>query len=276
VASGTATFRLKCTHGGVLDYISSDFTATTTWQRFTFSATFGATIGTSLVYGLQNGSNGTAKSVIFYGFQLEANAAYATSYIPTTTAAVTRLVDAASKTGVSSLIGQTEGVMFSDFNYKGNAKGSLQIYPFYIGQGTASNSVTIGLFEDALLCRVFVGGTPQNYFTSSTLSIGRHKVAFLYANNNLKLFLDGVLIQTDTSATIPTCDQIYIGASGTTVTTQLIEVNTNALWKTILTDAQLVDLTGGRIYYNPVEAYYAYYLTPEIPSAVITSVNSFF
>ncbi len=185
--------------------------------------------------------NGTS-GVYIWGAQIEASS-YPTSYIPTTSSSATRVEDVCNKTGVSSLIGQTEGVMFSDFNYKGNAKGSIQIYPFYIGQGTASNSVTIGLFEDALLCRVFVGGTPQNYFTSSTLSVGRHKVAFVYANNNLKLFLDGVLIQTDTSATIPTCDQIYIGASGTTVTTQLIEVNTNALWKTILTDAECIALT---------------------------------
>jgi hypothetical protein len=197
----------------------------------------GSPDGTTTTY-----TGSTSISQTFWGYQFEASS-YPTSYIPTTTASATRVEDVCNKTGVSSLIGQTEGVMFSDFNYKGNAKGSIQIYPFYIGQGTASNSVTIGLFEDALLCRVFVGGTPQNYFTSSTLSIGRHKVAFVYANNNLKLFLDGVLIQTDTSATIPTCDQIYIGASGTTVLTQLIEVNTNALWKTILTDAECIALT---------------------------------
>jgi len=217
------------------------------WWRVSYTETSGG--GSVPIYvdggSTSNGGditgNGT-DGIYLWGAQLEASS-YVTSYIPTTSSSATRVEDVCNKTGVSSLIGQTEGVMFSDFNYKGNAKGSIQIYPFYIGQGTASNSVTIGLFEDALLCRVFVGGTPQNYFTSSTLSVGRHKVAFVYANNNLKLFLDGVLIQTDTSATIPTCDQIYIGASGTTVTTQLIEVNTNALWKTILTDAECIALT---------------------------------
>jgi hypothetical protein len=42
--------------------------------------------------------------------------ANATTWVPTTTAAVTRIADAASKTGVSSLIGQTEGTMFVDLN----------------------------------------------------------------------------------------------------------------------------------------------------------------
>jgi hypothetical protein len=46
-----------------------------------------------------------------YGAQLEAGA-YATSYIPTLGAAVTRGLDACSKTGISSLIGQTEGTLF--------------------------------------------------------------------------------------------------------------------------------------------------------------------
>jgi hypothetical protein len=51
----------------------------------------------------------------FWGKQLEI-AAYATSYIPTLGAAVTRGADAASKTGISSLIGQTEGTLFIDVN----------------------------------------------------------------------------------------------------------------------------------------------------------------
>jgi hypothetical protein len=54
-----------------------------------------------------NTGAGSVRTV--WGFQLEIGASYATSYIPTLGAAVTRLVDSASKTGISSLIGQTEG-----------------------------------------------------------------------------------------------------------------------------------------------------------------------
>jgi hypothetical protein len=45
-------------------------------------------------------------SYYLWGIQLEAGS-YATSYIPTTSATVTRLADSCSKTGISSLIGQT-------------------------------------------------------------------------------------------------------------------------------------------------------------------------
>jgi hypothetical protein len=46
-----------------------------------------------------------------WGAQVEVGS-YATSYIPTTSAAVTRNADAISKTGISSLINSTEGVLF--------------------------------------------------------------------------------------------------------------------------------------------------------------------
>ena len=96
VTSGTQQFRLKCTHANVADYYSSDLTVTTEWQRFTFTQTFGASVGTGIVSGVINSSSGTAKSILFYGFQLEANSSYATSYIPTTSSSATRVADVAT------------------------------------------------------------------------------------------------------------------------------------------------------------------------------------
>jgi len=177
-----------------------------------------------------------------YGAQLEVGS-YPTSYIQTVASTVTRNADVISKTGISSLIGQTEGTLFSSFYYSGNAINGIQIYPLYIGQGTYVDSVSIGLYDNALLCRVFTSGVAQNYFTSSALSIGNHKVAFVYANNNLKLFLDGVLIATDTLATIPTCNQVYSGSAGTTTDPEKININNNLIFKTALTDAECIALT---------------------------------
>ena len=235
-----ATFNLN---SGTIVAVSAGYSATITpygngWYRCTLTTPAATPISNFVLYSASAG----VSSTLIWGAQLEAGA-YATSYIPTLAASVTRVADAALKTGISSLIGQTEGVLYSDFNYSGNAQGGIQIYPFYIGQGTFVNSITIGIFQDQLLCRVFLSGTAQNYFTSSNLLVGRNKVAFLYATNNLKLFLNGVLIATDTSATIPACDQIYFGSSGTSVATELINVNTNLLFKNILTDAQCIELT---------------------------------
>jgi hypothetical protein len=241
VASGTATFRLKCTHGGVTDYFSSDFTATTTWQRFTFTATFGATIGTSIVCGVINGTNALAKNVIFYGFQTEANASYATTYIPTTTAAVTRLADAASKTGVSSLIGQTEGTVFFDANFDDN-----NTVNFSISDGTSSNYILIDTTSLRAVGLIIQQGgvtqaqltTANSFYTSGT----RLKCAIAYKQNDFAFYINGTLIGTDSSGTVPACDQIRFSRwNGALPAAQGIAQS--ALFKTRLTNAQLAQLT---------------------------------
>jgi hypothetical protein len=81
VASGTKNFRLRFDRPSAIE--SADFTATTTWQRFTFTAT---TTGSGVVY-ILNDSTGTAGDLIIWGAQLETGD-IATDYIPTTTAAV--------------------------------------------------------------------------------------------------------------------------------------------------------------------------------------------
>ena len=60
-------------------------------------------------------SNG---DLYLYGLQVEKNVSYPTSYIPTNGSAVTRVADSCSKTGISSLIGQTEGTIYAEFNWK--------------------------------------------------------------------------------------------------------------------------------------------------------------
>jgi hypothetical protein len=95
------------------------------WYRCTLTFTSAATsvanmavlLADSPTAGRSSSYSGNGTSGVFlWGAQLEAGA-YATSYIPTWgAAAVTRLADACSKTGISSLIGQTQGTLFLDFD----------------------------------------------------------------------------------------------------------------------------------------------------------------
>ena len=55
------------------------------------------------------------KGVYIYGAQLEVGS-YATSYIPTQGSAVTRLADSCNQTPPDGVIGQTEGVLYSELN----------------------------------------------------------------------------------------------------------------------------------------------------------------
>jgi hypothetical protein len=87
-----------------------NITPTGEWVRYTKTGVW----NTSANY-IDLEFRGTSGSAYCYlwGAQLEAGS-YATSYIPTLAASVTRLADACFKYSISSLIGQTEGVMFYD------------------------------------------------------------------------------------------------------------------------------------------------------------------
>jgi len=121
------------------------------WYRVSITVTLTATTIRSVVY-LASGNNTTyagngTSGVYIWGAQLEAGS-NATSYIPTTTATVTRNVDLISKTGISSLIGQTEGTLYAEVNNK-NWETSNRI--FVISDGSASNSNIITHFFILLL-----------------------------------------------------------------------------------------------------------------------------
>jgi hypothetical protein len=223
--SGTsAKFRFFA-NGATL--LSSDQTATGEWQRFTFTFTFSA-----VTAGISVATTG-ADDVLFYGFQHEIGA-YATSYIPTLSASATRGADAASKTGISSLIGQTEGTLFLDFDFVSGVNANYGIIYqaafttyIYINQQT-TGSIT-GQVQG-------VGGFA---FTVAKPN-GRYKCALAYKSGNSAFFVNGVQVGTTNTTTFtPTTIDIFSLQVGT-------ETNTNnqaLLFKTRLTNAEMQELT---------------------------------
>jgi hypothetical protein len=82
VASGTKTFRLGL-YDGTNNLLSSDFTATTTWQKFTHTGTLNASVQLTIF----NGSGGGAGDLIVWGAQLNLGPTISPTYLPTTSAA---------------------------------------------------------------------------------------------------------------------------------------------------------------------------------------------
>ena len=203
------------------------------------SPTF-TTNGTSIGYAI-----GSARTI--WGFQLEAGA-YATSYIPTTTASVTRNADVCSKTSATALIGQTEGTMFFDGYFGNNAD---EIWLFLKKAGTAAVNDTIYLQKSGankVAFNVYTGSTNQVYVEGGSYLLGsRIKIAAAYKSNSFALYVNGVQIGTDSSGTVPTCDSIYIGTYSEDPTGPTFiankGINTTALWKTRLTNQELATLT---------------------------------
>ena len=186
--SGTQNFGFFVDGSGA---VNSEMTLTSEWQRFTYTYTASNTSRQGLA-----GISGADVSV--YGFQIEKDASYPTSYIPTYGASVTRGADSCYKTGISSLIGQTEGTMFLDVdttNFEGDQR-------FGISDGTSANRIVLRLSGGIIQLSVVIGSTTQASISGSGSSGNRYKIAGVYKENDFALYINGSLADTDTSGTI--------------------------------------------------------------------------
>ena len=239
VASGTKQFNMVTySPSGNINY-SPTLTATTEWQRFEFTITANATASTSIYPVLVDSF--ASGSFFIWGAQMEVGS-YATSYIPTTSASVTRNADVISKTGISSLIGQTEGTMFCDIYNTSNSN-----YGIVLSQtlGDYTNSIyffNVGL-SNQFVAEVFTGGVlKMAYAKGSTLSMGRNKIAITYKNNDFAVALNGVIVLADTLGSVPTTNNLDFTDAGIG-SNYSYKVNAVSLWKTRLTNTQLAQLT---------------------------------
>lgn len=78
------SFRLKCTQAGVADYFSGNLTATSDWQRLSFTQIFSASPSSGVITGITNVVSPTSNDLLIWGFQLE-EASTATAYQRVTT-----------------------------------------------------------------------------------------------------------------------------------------------------------------------------------------------
>jgi hypothetical protein len=244
LTAGTATTVGPAKNGRIENYGNGWYKCSATWA-FTGGAT--VVLYCNLLDSAGSASyagNGTS-GVNIWGAQLEAGS-FGTSYIPTTTAAVTRNADVISKTSVSSLIGQTEGTIFAEIKVS-KLLGTASRYIFHISDGTTNNRIYMafsGSSSNVLRARIFNGGTLQcSIDTSAITTTGTYRLALAYKSNDIVFYVNGTQVGTDTSASIPTCSRVdlghnYAGAS------QLNDGITNAnIWKTRLTNAELASLT---------------------------------
>jgi hypothetical protein len=151
------------------------------------------------------------KGLFIWGAQLEAGA-FATSYIPTTAAAVTRSADVASITGAnfSSWYRQDEGTVFVNA-----INPALSTTLFSASDGTANNRIQADAGISARVARVVTGGITQANNTIAYTFGTQQQFALSYVLNSINFANAGTLGTEDTSATIPTVDQLRLGANPT-------------------------------------------------------------
>jgi hypothetical protein len=209
---------------------------TSDWQRFTATVT---SIAPTIRIGVKLATSGDA--VAIWGGQVELGS-YATSYIPTTTTAVTRVADAALKTGISSLIGQTEGVFYAEVD----ASPSLSVTRSIATIQDGSNYTRLRInTSSALSLETYLGGSFVSQVAGGIILNGTNKVAFCYKNGeSLSLFLNGTLIAIGPVVTTnPTCSTIRIGSDNFNSFQLSNGIYQALLFPTRLTDTELIALT---------------------------------
>lgn len=214
------------------------------WYKCSATITFGT--NTNYLYISNSDGNDNLSSTIgsqtyIWGTQIE-EGSYATSYIPTFGATVTRVADACSKTGVSGLIGTTEGVMFIDIQTPSTIQTNTT---FSIGSGTSGEYAQLEIRTDlSINWRYRVGSVDYINSNVGSFTAGdRLKIAFAYKNLDSNLYLNGSSIATDTG-TITTNAWSEVKYSNFTGTAKLeAEVNKTILFKTRLSNTQLAELT---------------------------------
>ena len=215
------------------------------WYRCSFTAT--TAIGSGGAYiNLSNGTTGNyagdgTSGVFLYGAQVEAGA-YATSYIPTLGASVTRGADAASKTGISSLIGQTEGTLFAEISTQ--QAGATASW-LNLSDGSSVNWIFIG--KDINKMRGFLRVNGSTIFSNETFVItdaAPMKVALAYKSGDYAMYINGALIISGTASFSfsAALSQINFGVL-TSPVDEVAKYKQALLFKTRLTNAQLAELT---------------------------------
>jgi hypothetical protein len=176
-------------------------------------------------------------SFAIWGAQLESGS-YTTSYIPTVASTVTRNGDVVSKTGISTLIGQTEGTVFVDYIWNNN---DIDVIPISI----------IGDLGKLILIRkngvqFYTNGTSLIFNAwTNPIQNNRYKLAFVYGQNYFKLFINGVLISQLLTGTFSgNFSQIIFNEyAGQSPFDSSIKHKSFQLYKTKLSDAECIALT---------------------------------
>jgi hypothetical protein len=189
------------------------------WYRCTATFDFLSGVTTARTYIASTQATGDGTSGIYiWGAQLEAGA-FPTSYIPTTSATVTRAADNASMVGsnFSSWYNQSEGTVYSQW-VMGGDNTSVTVYN--INDTTSANYIrnrynSAGSGNDNA---VTVSSIVQQTLTATNqiALYAMYKNAMSYKQNDFARSANGTLI-TGSTGNIPVVSQMNIGASESSV-----------------------------------------------------------
>jgi hypothetical protein len=204
------------------------------WYRLIIKYTSAALVTFNYQYISAGGS-------FIYGAQFETSAAYATSYIPTLGASVTRVADVATKTGISSLIGSTAGTVFIDAIMN---TGTTQNADIFLLRGAGTGAIVMFLAQASGNINLYLNTAGLVPTIKSGNNRGqRVKVAISYQSGSLVAYVNGVQTLSTGYTIEPDLADLYINTNDIGTAKENTILSEFLLFKTALTNAQLAELT---------------------------------
>ena len=179
------------------------------------------------------------------GFQFE-QASYATSYIPTYGSAVTRNVENFSLTGISDLIGQTEGTFF--LSYSGIATTSSENNFFSLADSSGYNRLLIGIANQANKVRTYIdvdsGQAGDNKDVTDITSTTKVAMVYTESGNKVKVYINGTKrVDRTMNDTFSEDLTDFVNDNGAGSQKAQARLEQALVFKTALSEEELVDLT---------------------------------
>ena len=218
------------------------------WTRVSFTFTTGIQGGTTRFYPIN--ASGVSGTIYLWGFQLEQHTirmSMESSYIPTTSAVVTRNMSVFDKTGLTSTIGSTEGVLFCEMAMFWNGTGTPSSRQKMMGWKNADGRAILGSWGNSWFCWLSGAGGNAIFSMSPVITETSFvKMAVKYKAGDHAYWKDGVEIATSTNATAVSATQDRIVGSYDGISDFWAfygKIKTIQVYDTALTDAQLLALT---------------------------------
>ena len=241
-------------NGVVVSELGPSHTSTITsvgngWYRITITRTASNSIGwlrfsplaDSTASSAQNGTDG----FYIWGAQVEASS-YVTSYIVSTSSSATRVADACFKTGISSLIGQSEGFIAGEVEGLTNSYGS-QSTIMSVSDGTTQNRVMFSFNATTgyVTPRIFKAGSTIFVNDFAITLTQKIKFAIGWGGGRAVCYVNGTQVQETTGLTFFSSGTLTrLGADdGAGSNIGIGKVGEYILGTTNLTNAQLQSLT---------------------------------
>jgi hypothetical protein len=252
---GSATFNLTAGTATLVNGVSASIqNYGNGWYRCILTYTPGLSGNFNVQIRLADASGntsytGTGTSGLYvFGAQLEVGSV-ATSYIPTTAAAVTRNADVVTLSGaVSGCIGQTEGTIYAEVDMRNAISRVASILQL---RQDGNNQITVGITTafggtNTIAARAQQAGSFVIGFHQQNNAAGIYKIAFAYKSTDCKLYINGtdtgVTIATNNAFTAFSFNEIQLGMNNSANHFN-DRIRSAALYTTRLTDLELAALT---------------------------------